>query len=115
MLLASQLSVAIVTTNISHSKKLSNLAKIYTNKENYSSYNNRFTFKITMFYINYFKANFLLKAKMKKFSNILKRIALDYYYLNISTDIITMNFDQVYNFIRNYFERVKYKQKVLSK
>lgn len=32
-----------------------------------------------------------------------------------NTSAIIMNFDQVYNFIKNYFTRVKYKQNIFSK
>lgn len=52
---------------------------------------------------------------MKTFSTILKSLVLDYYYLNISTNIIIINFDQVCNSNKNYFERSKYKQNVFSK
>lgn len=52
---------------------------------------------------------------MKIFSTIFKSLALDYYYLNISISTIAINLDQVYNFIKNYFKRVKYKQNVLFK
>lgn len=40
---------------------------------------------------------------------MLKGLALDYFYSNISTSTIAINFNQVCNFIRDYFEAVKYK------
>ncbi len=46
---------------------------------------------------------------------MLKGLALDYYYSNISTSAVAMNFDQVCNSIRNYFEGAEYKRSVLSK
>lgn len=46
---------------------------------------------------------------------MLKGIVLDYYYLNISTNKVTINFDLVCNFINNYFEKAKYNQNVYSK
>lgn len=52
---------------------------------------------------------FYLKQKLKAFSTMLKSLALDYYYLNISISVIAINFNQIYNSIRNYFERVEYK------
>lgn len=88
--------------------------KIYTNKVKYSSYNNSFTFKLVIFHNIYLIANVLFMAKIKVFSTILKYLALDYIYFNISINI-TINFDQVCNFIRNYLERSEYKQSVLSK
>lgn len=51
---------------------------------------------------------------MKAFLIILKNLLLDYYYLNISISNI-INFDQVYNSIKNYFKRTKYKQNIFSK
>lgn len=104
-----------VTTNISHSRELSNLAKIYTDDAKYSSRNNSFTFKLASFYDIYSRADVLPKAKMKAFPIMFKGLALDYYYLNISTSIIIINFDQVFNSIRNYFERAEYKQSIFSK
>ena len=103
-----------VTTTIGHGRKLSNLAKIYTNKAKYSGRNDSFTFKLAIFHDICSRANVPPEAKIKAFSTMLKGLALDYYYSNISTSG-TMNFDQVCNSIRNYFERAEYKQSVLSK
>lgn len=55
----------MVTTSISHDKELSNLAKIYTNNAKYSSHNNIFIFKLSIFYDIYLKANILPKTKTK--------------------------------------------------
>lgn len=47
---------------------------------------------------------------------MLKDLALDYYYYsNISTNTVIMNFDQVYKSIKNYFEGAVYKQSVFLK
>lgn len=46
---------------------------------------------------------------------MLKNFILDYYYYNISTSIVTLNFEQTRNFISNYFKEAKYKQKVFFK
>lgn len=46
---------------------------------------------------------------------MLKSLVLDYYYFYISISAITLNFDQVCNFIRKYFEKAEYKQSVLCK
>ena len=46
---------------------------------------------------------------------MLKGLALDYYYSNISTSAVALNFGQVCNSIRNYFEKAKYKQNILLK
>ena len=97
------------------SKKLSNLAKIYTNDAKYSGRNNSFTFKLTIFHNICSRADIPLKAKMKAFPIMLKSLALNYYYSNISVSIVTINFDQVCNFIRNYFKGAEYKQSVFLK
>lgn len=85
--------MAMIITNIEYNKKLSNLVKIYTDDAKYSSCNDRFIFKQAIFYDICSKANILSKAKMKTFSIILKNLALDYYYSNINTSTIIMNFD----------------------
>lgn len=46
---------------------------------------------------------------------MLKSLILDYYYSNISTNIIAIDFDQVCISIKNYFKEAKYKQNVSSK
>lgn len=99
----------MVITSICHNKKLSNLAKIYTNNAKYSGSNDNFRFKLAISHEIYLKTDILLKAKIKTFPTMLKGLTLDHYYLNISNSTVTMNFDQVYNYIRNYFERVKFK------
>ena len=45
---------------------------------------------------------------------MLKGLVLDYYYSNINTSG-NMNFDQLCNSIKNYFEGVVYKQNILLK
>lgn len=52
---------------------------------------------------------------MMVFSTILKKLALDYYYSNISTSAVALNFKQIRNYIRNYFKGAEYKRTVLSK
>ena len=45
---------------------------------------------------------------MKAFPIMLKELALDYNYLNISISGIALNFNQVCYSIRYYFEKVEY-------
>lgn len=101
--------VTTITISIGYGRELSNLAKFYTDDIKYNSCNNSFTFKLAIFYNICVRANVLHEAKMKVFSTMLKGLALDYYYLNISTNTVTMNFDQVCISIRNYFKGAKYK------
>lgn len=107
--------VIIITTSIDHGRKLSNLVKIYIDETKYSGYNNNFIFKLAIFYNICSKADVSLDTKMKIFPIILKDLALDYYYFNISISTVALNFDQVCNSIRNYFEGIEYKQSILSK
>lgn len=107
--------MAMVNTNIGQSIELWNLAKIHTNNLKYGSWNDSFTFKIAIFHYICSRINVLPKTKMKIFPTILKKSALNYYYSNISISAVVMNFDQICNFIRNYFEEVKFKQSVLLK
>lgn len=112
---ANQPPAVIVTTSIIYSRRLSNLAKIYTNDIKYSGYNHSFTFKLAILNNICLRAYILLKIKMKVFSTMLKGLVLDHYYLNISINAVAMNFDQVCNSIMNYFEETKYKQSVFLK
>lgn len=92
-----------------HNRKLSNLAKIYTNNAKYSSRNNSFIFKLAIFHDIFSRVDVSSETKIKAFLIMLKGLALDYFYSNISTSTIAINFNQVCNFIRDYFEAVKYK------
>lgn len=80
-LFAINLSIAIDT---SYAKELSNLAKSYINNAKYIDCNDRFIFKLAIFYDICFKANFLPNANMKKFFTMFKSLALNKYSLNIS-------------------------------
>jgi hypothetical protein len=53
-------------------------------------------------------------AKLKAFSTMLKDLTLDYYYSNMSTDILII-FDEVCFSMRNYFEDVEYRRSILIK
>ena len=87
---------------------------MYTEEAKYSGRNDSFTFKLAIFHDICSRADVPPEAKMKAFPTMLKGLALDYYYSNISTSG-AMNFDQVCNSIRNYFEEAEYKRSVLSK
>lgn len=76
-----------------HGRKLSNLAKIYTDDAKYNGCNFNFTFKQAIFHNICSKADVLSKAKGKAFLIILKDLTLDYYYLNISINDIVINSD----------------------
>lgn len=115
LLSANKLVAAIITSNTSYGKELSNLAKIYITNTKYSGCNNSFIFKLAIFRDIYLRANVLTKSKMKLFPTLFKSLVLDYYYSIISISTVTINFDQVCNSIRNYFKEAEYKQCGFSK
>jgi hypothetical protein len=97
-----------------HEKKLANLAKLYTNEVKYSDENDSFSFKLTIFHDMCDRADVSQSAKLKAFSTMLKGLTLDYYYSNMSSDILII-FDEVCFSLRNYFENAEYKRSILSK
>lgn len=109
LLSASYLLIIIIIASIKFEKNLSILIKIYTNEAKYNDHNNYFKFKLAKFHNICLKTNILNETKIKKFLTMLKHLDLDYYYFNISTSAIALNFNQVCNSDRNYFEKVKSK------
>jgi hypothetical protein len=62
------------------------------------------------------RVDVLSEAKLKVFFIMLKRLALNVYYANMSTSINTsITFDEACDAIRNYFENAEYKRSILSK
>ena len=98
-----------------YGKELLNLAKIFSNNAKYNGHNNSFTFQLAIFHNICLRADVLPKAKIKAFLTMFKSLALNYYYSNISISTIAMNFNQVCNFIKNYFKEAKYKQSIFLK
>lgn len=80
--------LVITTISISNKKKLLNLVKISNIEAKYSNQNNSFIFKLVIFHNISIRANVLLKIKIKVFFIILKKLVLDYYYLNINISSI---------------------------
>jgi hypothetical protein len=60
------------------------------------------------------RADVSQSAKLKAFSIMLKDLTLDYYYSNITIDILII-FDEICFSMRNYFEDVKYRRDILTK
>ena len=104
---ASYPPAATITTSIGHGRELLNLAKIYTNDAKYCDRNDKFIFKLAIFYDICLRADVLPEAKIKAFPTMLKGLTLDYYYSNISISAVAMNFYQVCNSIKNYFKRAE--------
>jgi hypothetical protein len=105
---------SIRTESGGHGKELANLAKLYTDEAKYSGENDSFSYKLTIFHDMCDRADVLQSAKLKAFSTMLKGLALDYYYSNMSTGIL-ITFDEVCFSMRNYFEGAEYRRGILFK
>lgn len=97
-------NVAISPTAPGHGKELANLAKTYTENTKYNGESDSFTFRMTMFHDVCVNANISHKTKLKAFSTMLKRLALDYYFSNINTIGIATTFDEVRYSMRAYLK-----------
>jgi hypothetical protein len=107
---------SIRTESGGHGKELANLAKLYTDEAKYSGENDSFSFKLTIFHDMCDRADVPQSAKLKAFFTMLKGLALDYYYSNMFTNIMTLIiFDEVCFSMRNYFEDAEYRRGTLSK
>jgi hypothetical protein len=106
--------IASIRTESDHEKELANLTKLYTNEATYSGENDSFSFKLTIFHDMCNCADVSQSAKLKAFLIMLKDLALDYYYSNMSTDV-SITFDEVCFSMRNYFEGVEYRSSILFK
>ncbi len=78
------------TPSISHTlgiqgyaRLLANLAKMYKDEAKYSSENDSFTFKFTIFHEICARADVPYEIKLKAFLTMLTVLALDYYYSNV--------------------------------
>ena len=105
-------STTPITTG--HGRELSNLAKMYTDETKYSGENDSFAFKLTIFHDICARADVPQEAKLKVFPTMLKGLALDYYYSNVSISG-PMTFDEVCWAMKSYFEGTEYRRSVLSK
>lgn len=103
------------TTVVGYGRELSNLAKLYTDEAKYSGEDDSFTFKLAIFHDICAQANIPHEAKLKAFPTMLKGLALDYYYSNISISGNVIAFDEACYLTRAYFEGAEYKRSVLSR
>lgn len=93
LLSASHAHAATTITSIGHGRELSNLAKIYSDDAKYSGCNDSYIFKLAIFHNICLRADVLPEAKIKAFPTMLKGLALDYYYFNMTTSAVALNFD----------------------
>ena len=96
-----------------YSKELANLAKLYTDKAKYSSKNNNFDFKLTIFINLYQKTNIPKQEFSQAYSTILHGLALDHYYTNLKSNPLSIPFNKLYKAIYNYFKGLEYKCNIL--
>ena len=81
---------------------------MYTNEERYSSENDNFTYKLTIFHDICARADVPQEAKSKAFPTMLKGLALDYYYSNLGMNG-SLAFDEICYAMRSYFEGAEYR------
>jgi hypothetical protein len=93
---------------------LANLTKLYTDKSKYSSENDNFNFKLTIFIDFCQKANILKQEFSQAYSTILRGLALDYYYTNLKSNPFSVSFDKLYEATRNYFKGSEYKRDIFT-
>jgi hypothetical protein len=91
------------------------LTKLYSDKTKYSEENDKFSFKLIMFNDMYDRIDISYKTKLKVFFIMLKRLALNYYYLNMINNDRLITFDNVYVLIMHYFEETTYKKSIMNK
>ena len=97
-----------------YSKELANLAKLYTDKAKYSSENDNFDFKLTIFTDLYQKADILKQEFSQAYFIILRSLVLDHYYTNFKSNPFNVPFNKLYEAICNYFKGLEYKHNILT-
>jgi hypothetical protein len=95
---------------------LSALTKLYSEDAKYSDENDSFSFKSIIFHDICRRADVLHETKLIVFLSMLKRLALDYFYSNMSiSTMISATFDEICFQMKAYFENAKYKKSILFK
>src|SRR6202035_1516640 len=87
-----------------YGKELANLAKLYTNKSKYSSKNDNFDFKLTIFTDLYQKADISKQKFSQAYLTILRGLALNHYYPNLKSNPFSVPFNKLYKATYNYFK-----------
>jgi hypothetical protein len=65
-----------------YGKEIVNIAKIYTEKQKYSSINKSLNYKLIIFYNICNQVDVPQEAYLKAFPTMLKGLVLDYFYIN---------------------------------
>ncbi len=98
-----------------YDEELINLTKLYSDETKYSEENDNFSFKLIMFNDMCDRIDVLNETKLKVFSIMLKKLALNYYYSNVINSKASLTFDDVCVSITNYFEDAEYRRSILNK
>jgi negative regulator of genetic competence, sporulation and motility len=99
-----------------YDRELIHLTKLYSDETKYSEENDNFSFKLIMFNDMCDRIDVSSETKLKAFSTMLKELALDYYYANVtSSKNASFTFDDVCISIMIYFEDAEYKKSILNK
>jgi hypothetical protein len=98
-----------------YDRELANLTKLYSEKTKYNEENDNFSFKLTMFNDMCDRTDVSSETKLKAFPTMLKGLALDYYYANVTSSKNAFTFDDVCTSIMSYFEDAEYKRSILNK
>ncbi len=99
-----------------YDRELINLTKLYSDETKYSEENDNFSFKLIMFNDMCDRVDVSSEIKLKAFSTMLKELAFDYYYANVtSSKNASFTFDDVCISMMNYFEDAEYKRSILNK
>ena len=111
----------IDTTIVPHSitqpdntRSLSNLAKWYTEENKYSGDSDNFEFKLNIFRDLCKRAGVPLEAQATAFPTMLRGLALNIYYSNLTLNQ-GMTFHSLCEKFRDYFEGAEYERNVLTK
>jgi hypothetical protein len=93
------------------------LIKLYTDEAKYNEKNDNFSFKLIMFNDMCDRIDVSLETKLKALSIMLKKLALNYYYENMTSKDknYSITFDDVCVSIMSYFEDAEYKRSILNK
>src|SRR5580700_1863730 len=98
-------------TGLLYTREITIIGKIYNDDQKYDSISDSFDFKLSIFYDICRRYGLLPDGYIIAFPNILKGLALSYYY---SYNLSTKSFEIACESIRNFFEGLEYYKKNLT-
>ncbi len=103
-----------IRTQSGHDRELVILTKLYSDEIKYSDENDSFSFKLIIFHDMCARVDVSHSVKLKAFFIMLKGLALNFYYSNMSISAFVI-FDEVCYSMSNYFENAEYKRSILTR